>query len=165
MGVESRFSKSDRRSTQLFTSWEDVGQEKYFCGICKKMVQVLNYYDKHLCKYAEFFVGFYNQSPGVTITEDTWVIYVPRCPARDGEMIAGQRPSWGQWEAPPDQSEVSPVTLDTSQYFSPSTKWCTLGWETLKVEVHRAYSRRSDGRTYLYEEMKNNFCHFQLIPR
>ena len=36
-----------------------------------------NYYDKHLCKYAEFFVGFYNQSPGVTITEDTWVIYVP----------------------------------------------------------------------------------------
>ena len=131
----------------------------------KKRVRVLNYYDKHLCKYAEFFVGFYNQSPGVTITEDTWVIYVPRCPARDGEMIAGQRPSWGQWEAPPDQSEVSPVTLDTSQYFSPSTKWCTLGWETLKVEVHRAYSRCSDGRTYLYEEMKNNFCHFQLIPR
>ena len=94
MGVESQFWKSDQRSTQLFTSWEDVAgtRKKDFCGICKKMFRVLNYYDKHLCKYAEFFVGFYNQSPGVTITEDTWVIYVPWCPARDGEMIAGQRP-------------------------------------------------------------------------
>ena len=91
MGGESQFWSSDQRSTRLFMSWEDGGQEKSFCGICKKMVRVLNYYDKHLCKYAEFFVGFYNQSPGVTITEDTWVIYVPWCPARDGEMIAGQR--------------------------------------------------------------------------
>ena len=112
MGGESQFWSSDQRSTRLFMSWEDGGQEKSFCGICKKMVRVLNYYDKHLCKYAEFFVGFYNQSPGVTITEDTWVIYVPWCPARDGEMIAGQRPDWGQWEAHHDQSEVSPVTLD-----------------------------------------------------
>ena len=134
MGGESQFWSSDQRSTRLFMSWEDGGQEKSFCGICKKMVRVLNYYDKHLCKYAEFFVGFYNQSPGVTITEDTWVIYVPWCPARDGEMIAGQRPDWGQWEAHHDQSEVSPATLDTFEYSSPSSKWFILSRDEGKVQ-------------------------------
>ncbi len=40
---------------------------------------------------------------------------------------------WGQWEAHPSQSEVSPVTLDASQHYSPSSKWCIFvkGWSAV----------------------------------
>ena len=127
----------------------------------KKRVRVLNYYDKHLCKYAEFFVGFYNQSPGVTITEDTWVIYVPWCPARDGEMIAAQRLRWGQWEAHRDQSEVSWVTLQSILNIHLFKHRCIF----VKGCTGRARAAVWAAVTKQPTEMKKNSCHFQLIPR